>query len=63
MIIVVFTSIASVQSTTVRNGAYHNVVIEIQRDVPSSDCSNFLLSLEVILTKNIFHNCDVHNCE
>jgi len=47
MIIVVFTSIASIQSTAVRNGAYHNIVIEIQKDVPSNDCSNFLLTLEV----------------
>lgn len=55
MIIAAFTSIANVvESTTVRNGAYHNIVIEIQKDVPASDCSNFLLSLEVIFRLKIF---------
>lgn len=40
-------SISSIRSITVRNGAYHNIVIEIDREVPVDDCSNFLLNLEV----------------
>lgn len=39
--------IASSSSTTVKSGAYHNIVIEVEKDVPVDDCSNFLLSLEV----------------
>lgn len=34
-------------STTVRNGAYHNVVIDVQSLVPTDDWLNFLLKLEV----------------
>jgi hypothetical protein len=39
--------IAGSSSTTVKSGAYHNIVIEVEKDVPVDDCSNFLLSLEV----------------
>lgn len=34
-------------SVRIRNGAYRNLVIDIQHDVPADDCLNFLLSLEV----------------
>ena len=47
LMLIAVLSIASTSSITVRNGAYHNIVIEIERDVPYDDCSNFLLSLEV----------------
>lgn len=39
--------VGSTRSTTVRNGAYHNIVIDILKDVPAEDCSEFLLRLEV----------------
>lgn len=48
-------SIANTRSITVRNGAYHNVVIEIEKDVPASDCFNILLSLEVRLFDGFFN--------
>lgn len=38
---------ATTKSAIVQNGAYHNVVVEIQRDVPHDDCVNFLSNLEV----------------
>lgn len=47
-------SIANTRSITVRNGAYHNVVIEIEKDVPASDCFKVLLSLEVRLFDAFF---------
>lgn len=46
-VLLMLLSIAGSSSTTVKSGAYHNVVIEVEKDVPVDDCSNFLLSLEV----------------
>lgn len=47
LVLISLLSVASINSTRVQNGAYHNIVVEIQKDVPFDDCSNFLLSLEV----------------
>lgn len=47
LVLISLLSVTSITSTRVRNGAYHNIVVEIQKDVPFDDCSNFLLSLEV----------------
>lgn len=55
VMLVAVLSIANTRSITVRNGAYHNVVIEIEKDVPASDCFNILLSLEVRLFDGFFN--------
>lgn len=47
VLLVVALSLASTRSMTVKNGAYYNIVVEIQKDVPADDCFGFLLSLEV----------------
>jgi hypothetical protein len=49
MLLMLITSVlvGSSRSTTVRNGAYHNIVIDILKDVPVEDCSEILLRLEV----------------
>jgi hypothetical protein len=39
--------IVSSRSITVRNGAYENFVIEIQKDIIEDDCSQFISNLEV----------------
>lgn len=39
--------IVSSRSITVRNGAYENFVIEIQKDISEDDCSQFISNLEV----------------
>lgn len=39
--------IALTDSRSIRSGAYHNVVVELQPGLPVDDCSSFLLSLEV----------------
>lgn len=50
LMLIAVLGIPNARAITVRNGAYHNIAIEIERDVPqSSDCSNYLLSLEVRL--------------
>lgn len=46
-LLIVVLSMACARSTEVKNGAYQNVVVEIHKDVPVDDCTNFLLSLEV----------------
>lgn len=47
IVIASFIIVGSDSTTAVRNGAYHNVVIDVQPFVPADDCSNFLLRLEV----------------
>lgn len=42
--LIAFLSLASIHMVLARKGV---VVVEIQKDVPASDCSNFLLNLEV----------------
>lgn len=46
--------IARTDSTSLINGAYRNVVVELQRDLPADDCSGFLLGLEVRHFEMIF---------
>lgn len=46
--------IVSSRSITVRNGAYENFVIEIQKDISEDDCSQFISNLEVRFFFKIF---------
>lgn len=48
--------IALTDSTSIRSGAYHNVVVELQSGLPVDDCSSFLLSLEVRYSST-FYGC------
>lgn len=45
--------IARTDSTSLINGAYRDVVVELQRDLPADDCAGFLLGLEVRLLEMI----------
>lgn len=49
----VVSSVSCVAAISVENGAYQNVVIEIQKDVPLSNCLEILKSLQVSLGVDI----------
>ena len=58
LVLIVILSIANTRSITVRNGAYHNIVVEIEKDVPADECFNILLSLEVRLFLTLIDSKD-----
>lgn len=53
LILWLISSSSVVSSIKIEGGAYQNIVIEIQNDVPRTNCLDFLRSLQVSFTFNL----------